>query len=99
MMEYLAFFAVTIAIFLFMEIVTWCTHRYVMHGFLWYLHEDHHQPRYNGIFEKNDLFFERRRSMQFFKKMWFVNAFEMQLTPPKEVGLQTRIEFASQYFC
>ncbi len=57
MMEYLAFFAVTISIFLFMEIVTWCTHRYVMHGFLWYLHEDHHQPRYNGIFEKNDIFF------------------------------------------
>jgi len=28
-----------------------------MHGFLWYLHEDHHQPGYNNIFEKNDLFF------------------------------------------
>jgi beta-carotene 3-hydroxylase len=27
-----------------------------MHGFLWYLHEDHHKP--NGhIFEKNDAFF------------------------------------------
>jgi beta-carotene 3-hydroxylase len=28
-----------------------------MHGFLWNLHEDHHQPKYNGVFEKNDLFF------------------------------------------
>jgi len=28
-----------------------------MHGFLWYLHEDHHQPKYQGAFEKNDLFF------------------------------------------
>ncbi|MCU0350124.1 MAG: sterol desaturase family protein [Flavobacterium sp.] len=29
----------------------------LMHGFLWYLHEDHHQPKYQGIFEKNDAFF------------------------------------------
>ncbi|MFY0631296.1 MAG: sterol desaturase family protein [Flavobacteriaceae bacterium] len=40
-----------------MEGVTWCTHRFVMHGFLWYLHEDHHQPKYKNPFEKNDLFF------------------------------------------
>lgn len=40
-----------------MEGVTWLTHKYVMHGFLWYLHEDHHRPGYEGIFEKNDLFF------------------------------------------
>lgn len=39
-----------------MEAVTWCTHRFVMHGFLWYLHEDHHQPT-SGFFEKNDAFF------------------------------------------
>ena len=43
--------------FLLMEAVTWCTHKFVMHGFLWYLHEDHHQPKYKGLFEKNDLFF------------------------------------------
>ena len=42
--------------FLLMEGITWCTHRYVMHGFLWYLHEDHHQPA-PGFFEKNDAFF------------------------------------------
>lgn len=47
----------TIAVFLSMEGVTWFTHKYVMHGFLWYLHEDHHQPKYQGLFEKNDLFF------------------------------------------
>jgi beta-carotene 3-hydroxylase len=28
-----------------------------MHGFLWYLHADHHQPKYANIFERNDLFF------------------------------------------
>jgi len=46
-----------IATFVVMEAITWCTHKFVMHGFLWYLHEDHHQPRYQNIFEKNDLFF------------------------------------------
>ncbi len=39
-----------------MEMVTWLTHRYVMHGFLWYLHKDHHQIE-PGFFEKNDWFF------------------------------------------
>lgn len=47
----------TLATFVVMEGITWCTHKYVMHGFLWYLHEDHHQPKYKGLFEKNDAFF------------------------------------------
>ena len=47
----------TLATFLIMECITWCTHKFVMHGFLWYLHEDHHQPKYQGVFEKNDAFF------------------------------------------
>lgn len=42
--------------FCLMEGITWLTHKYVMHGFLWHLHEDHHQP-HNNIFEKNDAFF------------------------------------------
>ena len=42
--------------FILMEGITWCTHRYIMHGFLWYLHKDHHQVR-PGFFEKNDAFF------------------------------------------
>tara|TARA_B100000700_G_C14911174_1_gene792336 strand:+ start:351 stop:815 length:465 start_codon:yes stop_codon:yes gene_type:complete len=48
---------VTVLTFIFMELVTWFTHKYVMHGFLWFLHEDHHQPRYKNTFEKNDSFF------------------------------------------
>ena len=47
----------TLITFLVMEGITWCTHKFVMHGFLWYLHEDHHQPKYKNLFEKNDLFF------------------------------------------
>lgn len=48
---------ITFMTFILMECVTWLTHKYVMHGFLWYLHEDHHQPKYKSVFEKNDLFF------------------------------------------
>lgn len=56
-MTILIYIGVTLITFLLMEGVTWCTHKFVMHGFLWYLHEDHHQPKYQGIFEKNDAFF------------------------------------------
>jgi beta-carotene 3-hydroxylase len=38
-----------------MEVMAYFTHKYVMHGFLWALHESHHVPR-QGRFEKNDLF-------------------------------------------
>ncbi|MBK6977821.1 MAG: sterol desaturase family protein [Cytophagaceae bacterium] len=51
------FVLTTLVTFLIMEGVTWLTHKFVMHGFLWYLHEDHHQPGYNHVFEKNDAFF------------------------------------------
>ncbi len=47
---------ITLATFCLMEPITWLTHRFVMHGFLWYLHEDHHQKG-EGFFEKNDAFF------------------------------------------
>ncbi|MBL7759866.1 MAG: sterol desaturase family protein [Sediminibacterium sp.] len=47
---------ITLLVFVLMEGVTWLTHRYVMHGFLWVLHKDHHQKE-EGFFEKNDWFF------------------------------------------
>ena len=50
-------FLIFLVTYLFMECVTWCTHKFVMHGFLWYLHADHHQPKYAHIFERNDVFF------------------------------------------
>ncbi|WP_299526658.1 sterol desaturase family protein [uncultured Lutibacter sp.] len=51
------FIVITIVIFLLMEGVTWLTHKYVMHGLMWYFHEDHHQPKYQNWFERNDVFF------------------------------------------
>lgn len=47
----------TVVTFLIMEGITWLSHKYLMHGLLWYLHEDHHQPKYQSFFEKNDAFF------------------------------------------
>ena len=52
----LGFIMIIILSFSLMEGVSWLTHKYVMHGFLWYLHKDHHQPQ-PGLFEKNDSFF------------------------------------------
>ena len=55
-MHWLLFISITLVTFFLMEGITWLTHRYIMHGFLWYLHQDHHQPN-PGFFEKNDAFF------------------------------------------
>lgn len=48
---------ITIAAFMAMECVAWFTHKYVMHGFLWILHKDHHKKESKGFFEDNDFFF------------------------------------------
>ncbi len=51
------FFLIFFSTFLLMECVTWLTHKYLMHGSMWYFHADHHQPKYANIFERNDIFF------------------------------------------
>ena len=40
-----------------MEAVAWLAHRFLMHGPLWMLHQDHHQKGEQGFFERNDSFF------------------------------------------
>lgn len=47
--------AVMLAAFVAMEGVAWAMHKYVMHGWLWTLHRDHHEP-HKGRFERNDWF-------------------------------------------
>ncbi len=47
---------ITLGTFALMEGITWCTHRFVMHGWMWYFHQDHHNPS-KKLFEKNDFFF------------------------------------------
>ena len=55
-MHWALFLPIILLTFVIMEGITWFTHRYIMHGFLWYLHQDHHQKG-PGFFEKNDAFF------------------------------------------
>ena len=43
--------------FVTMEGMAWFTHKYVMHGFLWSLHKDHHRKDHDSWFERNDAFF------------------------------------------
>lgn len=55
-MSWLINAGIVVATFFFMEFMAWATHKFVMHGFLWVLHRDHHEP-HNNIFERNDAFF------------------------------------------
>lgn len=50
------FTVVVLITFIGMEGVAWFAHKYVMHGFGWFLHEDHHVPHQKKM-EKNDMFF------------------------------------------
>ena len=58
-MDTLMYIVITIAAIFGMEFIAWFAHKYIMHGFLWNWHEDHHLPKHEkeGFFEKNDLFF------------------------------------------
>ncbi len=47
----------TLAAAIAMEGVAWLAHKYLMHGTLWNLHEDHHKKTSPSFFEKNDYFF------------------------------------------
>lgn len=38
-----------------MEFVAWSSHKYVMHGFGWGWHRDHHEP-HDSFWERNDLY-------------------------------------------
>jgi len=59
MSDILLYVLITFGAFAGMEFVAWFAHKYIMHGFLWVWHEDHHRPHHEkeGFFEKNDLFF------------------------------------------
>lgn len=48
---------IVLGVFVSMEGATWLIHRYIMHGFLWILHRDHHDHSHDGQLERNDWFF------------------------------------------
>lgn len=54
-MELIINILLVILAFLFMEFMAWFTHKYVMHGFMWFFHRDHH-IRDGRKIEWNDIF-------------------------------------------
>jgi beta-carotene 3-hydroxylase len=68
-MEYLLFIGVVFGVFIFMEFTAWFTHKYIMHGMLWNVHEDHHVP-HDHTLEKND-FFALIFAVPSFLLIWF----------------------------
>ena len=46
---------IVIVAFVGMEFAAWATHKYLMHGPLWFLHEDHHVLTGKPL-QKNDSF-------------------------------------------
>jgi beta-carotene 3-hydroxylase len=56
-MNTLIWILIFITTFFIMEFMAWFTHKYVMHGFLWSWHKDHHHKDHDNWFERNDRFF------------------------------------------
>jgi beta-carotene 3-hydroxylase len=54
-MQALINLGIVIATTAFMEFVAWWSHKYVMHGWGWGWHRDHHEP-HDNVLEKNDLY-------------------------------------------
>ena len=54
-MSFWAALLIVLATIVAMEFVAWASHKYIMHGFGWAWHRDHHEP-HDNMFEKNDLF-------------------------------------------
>jgi beta-carotene 3-hydroxylase len=47
--------AIVLAAVAGMELFAWSMHKYVMHGWGWAWHRDHHEP-HDGMMERNDLY-------------------------------------------
>jgi beta-carotene 3-hydroxylase len=54
-MTWFANILIIIVTILAMEGLAWWSHKYVMHGFGWAWHRDHHEP-HDNLLEKNDLY-------------------------------------------
>lgn len=54
-MSVFAILAIILAALIGMELFAWWAHKYIMHGWGWAWHRDHHEP-HDNVLEKNDLF-------------------------------------------
>lgn len=55
-MDWFNWLAIFIFTFVCMELAAFLLHKYVMHGFLWSLHQDHHVRNKERKWQKNDFF-------------------------------------------
>jgi beta-carotene 3-hydroxylase len=53
--EIMTAFLIVFATVWAMEAVAWSSHKYIMHGFGWAWHRDHHES-HDGFFERNDFY-------------------------------------------
>jgi beta-carotene 3-hydroxylase len=56
-MEIIINCSIVLVTFILTEFSAWANHKYIMHGFLWYFHADHHKKDHKSWFERNDFFF------------------------------------------
>ena len=56
-MQAILWILVFLGTYCFMEFMAWFTHKYIMHGFLWSLHKDHHKKDHNSWLDRNDAVF------------------------------------------
>jgi beta-carotene 3-hydroxylase len=54
-MSLLSIILIVLVTFAAMEFIAWASHKYIMHGWGWGWHRDHHEPHDNAL-EKNDLY-------------------------------------------
>lgn len=79
-MDILIWIGIVIGTFIFMEFNAWFMHKYIMHGFLWTLHKDHHKKDHKSWFERNDAFF-------FFYAVLSISSFFLWETGTLSMGL------------
>ncbi len=61
-MSTLAILALILATVVVMEFVAWASHKYIMHGFGWAWHRDHHEPHDKLLERTTASRFSARRS-------------------------------------
>jgi beta-carotene 3-hydroxylase len=69
MTDWLVPLLIVAATFLAMELVAWSSHKYIMHGWGWGWHRDHHEPHDKAL-EKNDLYGVVGAAMSISMFMW-----------------------------
>jgi len=54
-MQYVIYISSFLLAFGFMEFAAWFAHKYIMHGWGWFVHKDHHDESHK-VFQRNDSF-------------------------------------------